>query len=398
MECVLLALLLLAPAEGASVVLGVDRLERDGFAPLRGKRVGLICNQTSVDSRGVPTRLILQRALGRDLVALFAPEHGIDGRAPAGRYISTTRDRITGLPVFSLYAATRKPAPWMLRDIDVLVYDLQDIGARSYTYISTMALAMEACGQNGKQFVVLDRPNPLGGQRVQGPPLERRWKSFVGQVPVPYLHGLTTGELAQMINAEGWNERRCRLTVVPMLGWQRWMTWTDTGLRWVPTSPNIPKNISPLFYATTGILGGFDGVDIGIGTSGPFEVAGGRGIDPNFFTEKLRRLNTPGVAFYPYRSSRKAGFAGSRIVIDPHTPTDLLALAVGLVYEVNKDSRGAPLRQTRGDTLTLFHKVYGSDSLYHQLRAGRSPGTIIAGWQRPNQSFRSRRQRYLLYK
>jgi uncharacterized protein YbbC (DUF1343 family) len=383
--------------QSGRVVLGIDRLAQDGFGLLRGKRVGLICNQTSIDGRGRPTRVVLQRGLGRNLTALFAPEHGIDGRAPAGRHVASTRDSLTGLPVYSLYGDTRKPAPWMLRDVDVLVFDLQDIGSRSYTYISTMALAMEACGETGRTFVVLDRPNPLGGLRVQGPPLDRRWKSFVGQVPVPYVHGLTTGELAQMINGEGWTARRCQLRVVPMAGWQRGMAWPDTGLGWVATSPNIPKSVSPLYYATTGILGGLDGVDIGIGTSGPFEFAGGRGIDPNEFTAALRRLNTPGISFYPYRSSRKPGFAGSHLVIDPHTRTDLAALAVGLVYEVNQRTGGSPLRQTRGDTLNLFHKVYGSDSLYYQLRAGRRPAPIVGSWQGANDSFRARRQKYLLY-
>ena len=237
--CTLLATASHAPA---AVQLGIDRLAADNFAPVRGKRVGLICNQTSVDGRGRPTRTVLQKALGRAFTSLYAPEHGIDGRAAAGVHVSSTRDRLTGLPVYSLYGDTRKPAPWMLANVDVVLFDLQDIGCRSYTYISTMALAMEACGEQGKDFIVLDRPNPINGQRVQGPPLERSWKSFVGQLPVPYVHGLTTGELARMANAEGWTGRRCRLTVVPMSGWQRGMTWNDTGLRWIPTSPNIPKS------------------------------------------------------------------------------------------------------------------------------------------------------------
>jgi uncharacterized protein YbbC (DUF1343 family) len=394
---------ILAAFVGSSVAfgavgLGIDRVASEDFRLLHGKRVGLICNQTSVDGRGVPTRVVLQRGLGRNLTALFAPEHGIDGRVPAGRRVDGTRDRATGLPVFSLYGTTRKPAPAMLAGIDVLVFDLQDIGCRSYTYISTMTLAMEACGENGKDFVVLDRPNPLGGERVQGPPLEGRWKSFVGQIPVPYVHGMTAGELARMINAEGWNARRCRLTVVPMSGWNRWMTWRDTGLRWIPTSPNIPKSESPFYYATTGLLGGMSGVDIGIGTSRPFEFAGGRGVDPDAFTAALRRLNTPGVRFVPYRSTRKPGFGGAQIFIDPRTRTDLVALGVGLVHEVNKHSGGNPARQTRGDGLTLFNKVYGSEALIRSLRAGQSPARLIASWQVANENFRRRRQRHLLYR
>lgn len=382
----------------ARVMLGIDRLEADDFSLLRGKRVGLICNQTSVNGRGEPTRQVLHRGLGGGLVALFAPEHGIDGRAPAGRYVPSTRDRLTGLPVYSLYAKTRKPAAWMLREIDTLVFDLQDIGCRSYTYVSTMALAMEACAEEGREFVVLDRPNPLGGLRVQGPPLESRWKSFVGQVPVPYLHGMTTGELARMINGEGWINGRCRLSVMPMGGWQRAMTWRDTGLRWVPTSPNIPRSESPFYYAVTGILGGLNGVDIGIGTGGPFECAGGPGIDPEELTRHMRSLDTPGVRFFPYRSSRRKGHAGCRIEIEPRCQTDLVGLAVGLVYEINRRCGGRPLRSTQGSSLNLFHKVYGSDSLHQQLSAGRTPGSIIASWQRENRRFASRRQPYLLYR
>jgi uncharacterized protein YbbC (DUF1343 family) len=339
----------------------------------------------------------MQRALGGRLTALYAPEHGIDGRAPAGVKVASRRDGVTGLTVFSLYGETRKPTPAMLAGIDTLVFDLQDIGSRSYTYISTMALAMEACGQGGKQFLVLDRPNPVGGQRVQGPPLDPRWKSFVGQVPVPYLHGLTTGELARMINGEGWNRSRCALGVVAMHGWTRQMTWPDLGLRWVPTSPNIPKATSPLHYATTGILGGLKGVDIGIGTGSPFEFAGGKKIDPGEFTRSLRRLNTPGVGFEPYRSARSPGFAGSRILIDPRTQTDLIGLGVGLAYEVCRRTGNAPLEATKGDALTLFNKVYGSDALVRALRAGRSPGPMIAGWRGPNEAFRAKRQGYLLY-
>lgn len=378
-------------------MLGIDRLEAENFASLRGQRVGLICNQTSVNGSGVHTRRVLQRALGGRLTSLYSPEHGIDGKAKAGVHVSSTRDSATGLPVYSLYGSTRKPVPSMLAHIDVLLFDLQDIGCRSYTYISTMALAMEACGQQGKRLAVLDRPNPIGGWRVQGPPLHTRWKSFVGQVPVPYIHGMTTGELARMINAEGWASQRCDLQVITMHGWSRGMNWPDTGLRWVPTSPNIPKATSPLYYCTTGMLGGLGGVDIGIGTSGPFEYAGGRGIDPGELARALSRLNTPGVRFTPYRSERAQGFAGARLHIDPRTPTDLVALGAGLCFEICRRSPKSTLNATKGDKLNLFHKVYGSTALWDSLRAGRQPGSLIATWRDENTRFRSRRQPFLLY-
>ncbi|HCN76765.1 MAG TPA: hypothetical protein DIT13_06175, partial [Verrucomicrobiales bacterium] len=171
--------------EGGPFILGIDFLAARNFDLLRGRRVGLITNHTSMTGRGEMTRVVMQRALGPALTALYAPEHGIDGTVGAGVHVSTRRDAVTGLTVHSLYGPTRKPTPQMLAPVDTLVFDLQDIGCRSYTYISTMAVAMEAATECGKHFVVLDRPNPMGGWRVEGPPLEARWKSFVGQVPVP---------------------------------------------------------------------------------------------------------------------------------------------------------------------------------------------------------------------
>ncbi len=386
-----------AGSAGGGVGLGIDRLAGTGFAGLRGKRVGLILNQTSVAGNGLPSRVVLQRGLGRQLTALYTPEHGLDGRERAGERVSSRRDRLTGLPAYSLYGDTRKPTAAMLAGVDVLLFDLQDIGSRSYTYISTMALAMEACAEQGKEFMVLDRPNPLGGLRISGPPLAPPWKSFVGQVPVPYVHGLTAGELARMINAQGWIKACPRLTVVPLAGWRRAMVWRDTGLRWIATSPNIPYAESPFYYAATGILGGLDGVDIGIGSGRPFEYAGGRGIEAGSFADALERRRLPGVRFRPYRSQVKPGFGGAQLQIDPHGATDLLGLAVLLASEVCRRTGNAPLRATTGDSRSLFHKVYGSDSLFGELQQGRPVGPIVASWQPSLEAFRRARQRHLLY-
>ncbi len=381
----------------SSFALGIDVLAASGFAALRNQRVGLITNQTSVNSRGIPSRVVLQRALGRNLTTLFTPEHGLDGREPAGFKVQSRRDPLTGLTAWSLYGDTRKPSPRMLANVDVVLFDLQDIGSRSYTYISTMALAMEACAENRRGFMVLDRPNPIGGNRVQGPPLNPRWKSFVGQIPVPYLHGMTAGELARMGNARGWWKARPALRVVPMHGWNRSMVWRDTGLRWTPTSPNIPHPESPLYYAATGILGGLDGVDIGIGTPHPFEFAGGKGIDPHRFAADLSALRLPGVRFHPYHSQKKPGFAGVRLSIDPRGNTDLIALAVILTSEVVRRSNGLPLRQSTGDTRTLFHKVWGSDNLWLALNSRTPANRIIAGFQSYARSFAAARQPFLIY-
>jgi uncharacterized protein YbbC (DUF1343 family) len=258
---------------GASVLLGIDVLEQEDFAILQGHRIGLITNQTGVDSRGVKTRVILAHAPGVKLVALFTPEHGLDGTEMAGRYVSSRRDPLTGRMAYSLYGPTRKPTPEMLEGIDTLVFDMQDIGCRSYTYVSTLVMCMEAAGERGLNVVVLDRPNPLGGVRIEGPIMEDRWKSFIGELPIPYVHGMTVGELAKMANAHGWVQPHCRLSVIQMRGWNRQMDWEDTGLRWVRPSPNIPYESSPMYYVATGMIGELAGMETGVGTSHAFQVA-----------------------------------------------------------------------------------------------------------------------------
>lgn len=375
-------------------MLGIDFLASRNFDLLRGKRVGLITNHTSMTGRGEMTRVAMQRALGSSFTALYAPEHGIDGTIGAGIHVSTRRDHVTGLTVYSLYGPTRKPTPQMLAPIDVLVFDLQDIGCRSYTYISTMAVAMEACAENGKQFVVLDRPNPMGGWRVEGPPLEPKWKSFVGQIPVPYVHGMTAGELAMMTCSKRWISSVPRMNVVRMQGWQRGMTWQDTGLRWYRTSPNIPHATSPFYYVATGILGGAAAVDIGIGTENPFGYAGGSGINPQSLLSACQRWNMPGVGFSPYSRN---GFGGVRLNIHPQARADLTGLDVMLLAEINRLSGGKTLARTTGSKLNLFHKVYGSESLYDQLRRGVPASRIVSGWSGWVSSFRNDRQRHLLY-
>ncbi len=383
-----------APTTGGPFMLGIDFLAGRQFDLLRGKRVGLITNHTSMTGRGEMTRVAMQRALGGQLRALYAPEHGIDGTVGAGIHVSTRKDGVTGLTVYSLYGPTRKPTAAMLAPIDVLVFDLQDIGCRSYTYISTMAVAMEAAAENGKEFVVLDRPNPLGGVRVEGPPLEPRWKSFVGQIPVPYVHGMTVGELAMMTAGQRWISGVPRLRVVKMQGWNRQMSWQDTGLRWYRTSPNIPHATSPAYYVATGMLGGASAVDVGIGTENPFGYAGGRGVNPGAFVAACQRWNMPGVGFAPYSRN---GFGGARLSIHPKAGADLTALDVYLIAELNRQSGGKVLANMKGDKLSLFNKVYGSEGLYTQLKRGVSPGSIVSGWRRSVDAFRGQRQRYLLY-
>jgi uncharacterized protein YbbC (DUF1343 family) len=241
----------LPSAEGAgpAVETGIEVLKERKFDILQGKRVGLITNPTGVDAAMRSTVDILFHAPGVKLVALFGPEHGIRGDVFAGEQVTNSLDLVTGLPVYSLYGKNSKPTPEMLRDLDVIVYDIQDNGCRSYTYVATMGKAMAAAAENGKEFVVLDRPNPLGGNRIEGNMNEKPFQSAVNYWAVPYVYGLTCGELAEMANAEGMLETNlvCKLTVVPMKGWKRNMTYCDTGLRWVMASPHQPESDSPLY-------------------------------------------------------------------------------------------------------------------------------------------------------
>ncbi len=380
------------------VRLGIDQLVRSEFNALAGKRVGFITNQTSVDQSGTMSRLVLQRGLGTKLTALFGPEHGLDTRAKAGDHVANAQDPVTGLPAYSLYGDHRKPTSAMLENVDVMVFDIQDIGVRSYTYISTMILAMDACGEAGKAFVVLDRPNPLGGLRMQGPPLTSGYESFVSQVPVPYLHGLTIGELAKMAVAEGWVAKAPELTVVPMVGWERRMNWADTGLSWVATSPNIPDWDSPFYCATTGILGELKQVDIGIGTAKPFRYAAGPSIDGAAMAESLTQQGFRDIEFKPYHSQNKPGFAGVELVIDPRGQTDLMAVAMALCVEVVARSAKAPLTGSTAATRSLFNKVYGSETLWAALEAGSPWQNLVAEWHEPLKQFKADRAPHLLYR
>ena len=225
----------------AQVLPGVDVLVENDFREVAGKRVGLVVNQTSI--RRDPRQTTVDAFLATDrcvLTALFAPEHGIDGSVLAGEDVANRT--YNGIPVHSLYGPTKKPTPSMLKNVDVMVYDIQDIGVRSYTFISTLVKVMEGCAEAGVPVVVLDRPNPIGGDVVDGPVLDTAFRSFVGIVPVPYVYGLTAGELALMANEEGWlaGGVRCKLTVVRVEGWERTMTWRETGLPWIPPSPHVP--------------------------------------------------------------------------------------------------------------------------------------------------------------
>ena len=291
-------LIFTASISAATVQTGIEVLRADGFKLLEGKRVGLTTNPTGVDSNLKSTIDILWEAENVNLVALYGPEHGVRGNVHAGDVVDNEVDKKTGLKMYSLYGKTKKPNKEMMDEIDVMVYDIQDNGCRSYTYISTMGMLMEACIEHGKELIVLDRPNPLGGEKIEGCLVEDGYISFVSQFKIPYLYGQTPGELALYLNATDY-ENKCKLTVVEMKGWERDMTWDETGLEWIVASPHVPHGQSAVFYPVTGIFGEFGYISIGVGYTLPFEVMGAPWISADTLAEAMNALELPGLEFRP---------------------------------------------------------------------------------------------------
>ena len=387
----LLPFCLSAPAQ---VRLGIDTLRDSGYEALRDKKIGLVTNQTGTDSAGERDRVLLHRAPGVQLMALFSPEHGLDGTELAGKYVASHKDAVTGLIAYSLYGGTRKPTALMLKGLDALVFDLQDIGSRSYTYLSTMGKCMQACAENKVEFIVLDRPNPLGGERVEGPGLGPGGTNFVAQFPVPYVYGMTAGEMAKMINAKKWMGAPCKLTVVPMKGWRRGMLWADTGLPWVRSSPNIPRGDSPLYYVATGLVGDITGPELGIGTDVPFQRMSAQYLDAEDFTAYLRGAGLAGMSFTPYHGG---GNEGANVRLDPHAAGNLTALNIYMMVAMYKASNGQLFGKLPGQINADLRATYGSASLQRLIEAGTAPDRIVDGWTSGVESFRRERQPFLLY-
>jgi uncharacterized protein YbbC (DUF1343 family) len=285
------------------------------------------------------------------------------------------------------------------------VYDLQDTGCRSYTFISTLGLAMEACGAAGVEFVVLDRPNPLGGERVEGPSLDRRFRSFVGRWPIPYVYGLTCGELARMINGERWISNTCRLTVVPLQGWRRTMTWADTGLAWLPTSPHVPHGDSPLYQVATGMLGEIGGVNIGIGYTLPFQCLAAPWLEGPRTAHWLNAQGLRGLKFLPvsytpfYGAFKGERLAGVQLFVTEPASAPLTAVNFHGLEAVKKTAQRDLFAEAAraGKSFEMFDKVNGTDATRKALQAGASASTIAAFWKRGAEAFRQQRKPYLLY-
>lgn len=365
-----------------------------------GKRIGLITNPTGVDRALHSAADLLAARTDMRLVALFGPEHGVRGEAAS--HVSNSTDPKTKLPVYSLYGRTLTPTPEMLSSIDVLVFDIQDIGARFYTYISTLGLAIQAAGEKGIPIVVLDRPNPLGGEMVAGPVLDLRWKSFTGLYPLPLMHGMTVGELARLFNQE--YRFGADLTVVPMEGWRRSMWFDQTGLPWVIPSPGIPRFDTALLYPAMGPIGDTN-LSVGGLTTKPFEFVGHTFVQPWRLREELEARHLQGVAFReaywrgePWRESGGPTYAGVEVRITDrkaYRPMELMLNILDVVRRTYPSGFRWGGRSYEGSY--VFDLDMGTDQVRRQLVAGKSPEEIEKSWEPDLHYFLGVRAKYLLY-
>ena len=390
---------------------GIEVLRDREFEGLKGKRVGLVTNPSGVDRYLNSTVDILYNAPGVELVALYGPEHGVRGDVYAGGHITDTKDEATGLPVYSIYGSTRKPTPEMLEGIDVMVYDIQDVGVRSYTFISTLGLVMEACAEKDIEVMVLDRPNPLGGNKIEGCYVESGFFSFVSQYEIPYVYGLTVGELAVMINEEGMNRGQkgnqapahCKLTVIPMEGWTRDMLYEDTALPWVLPSPNIPFKETPMYYAAAGVCGELYGfMNIGIGYTLPFQVFGATWLDPEKLKSRLESYSLPGVSFRtiyfkPFSGSQKGQLVkGLQYFFTDYESariTETQFYVMQAVAELYPDKKAFEIISGYG----LFDKVCGTDYVRTEFQKRYDFTDIKDYWRKDEEAFRELSQRYYIY-
>lgn len=400
------------------VMLGIDVLEAGGFKELRGKRVSLLTHPAGVNRRGVSTIEVLRRAPGINLVALFGPEHGIYGNFKAATNIEDSIDPRTGLPVYSLHGAHRKPTRNMLAGIDAMVIDLQDIGTRSYTFVSAMLYTMAACFENNVEVIVLDRPNPLGGLKVDGPPLDPQWKSYVGAFRVPYVHGLTIGELARMakeapgimhvpgstgINVSEAVRLRGKLTIISMRGWRRSMRWPETGLKWIPTSQYIQDFASVIGYPMTGL-----GTELGQFSHGfpgplyPFRGISHPKINDAVLERELRALNIPGLNYRRISVPGRGGKPVTGLYVEvadyqDWRPTELNfhLMRLACKYEVNNPFAAANNADTRR---FLIHM--GSTDFFNTLKrdgARTNVEAFIRDWETKAKVYQQQTRKYWLY-
>jgi uncharacterized protein YbbC (DUF1343 family) len=380
------------PACAAQTLTGIDVLEAQKFEPLTGKRVGLITNQTEIDRERRSTIDLLAHAPGVKLVALFTPEHGIRGTFDAR--VSSSADEATGLPVYSLYGETLRPTDAMLAGLDALVFDLQDAGVRFYTYIATMGYAMEAASAHHVAFYVLDRPDPLGGERIEGPMLDRGRANFVAYFPMPVRMAMTLGEMAQMFNAE--NKIGCDLHIIRMQNWRRRKWWSDTGLPWVNPSPNLRSPEAGILYPGLEILQAA-GVSVGRGTAQPFEQLGAPWMRGEELAAYLNGRAIPGVRFEPRKFTPDSGLYkgelcdGVRVVLTDRNALPTMRMGIEIAAALQKLYRG------KFDAAKMIELV-GNSATIKQLTEGGDSSAIVAGWSAGLAAFREVRAKYLLYR
>lgn len=371
---------------------GLDVLETQKFAPLRGKHVGLITNHTGVDFQGRTNIELLARASGVQLVALFSPEHGIAGHAD--EKIASSKDPSTGLPIFSLYGDHLRPTDEMLKGIDALVFDVQDAGVRFYTYTTTMGYCMEEAAKRGIAFYVLDRPNPIGGGIVEGPMLDPDKIGFVAYFPLPVRYGLTIGELAQLFNTE--NHINCELHVISMKNWHRNYFFESTSVRWIPPSPNLRTLKGAILYPGLEILQNAE-VSVGRGTQTPFEEFGAPWIDGEEKAAELNARNLPGVHFVnqPFipvsglHAGQRCGGVGVRVTDRAAVRSMRVGLEIAALLQKN---------YPKDFDVTKLLTLLGNEETIRQLQAGTPPEQIIASWGKDLATFDQTRRKYFLYK
>lgn len=375
---------------------GIEVLLHDRLDLIRGKRVGLITNPTGVNGELVSDVDLLAHTPGVHLVALFGPEHGIRGAHQAGASVGSDRDPVTGVPVYSLYGKTRQPTPAMLQGVDVLVFDIQAVGARFYTYLYTMADAMKAAAAAHIPIIVLDRPNPIGGIAVQGPVLDPKFASFVGEYPIPLRYGMTIGELAEFFNGEF--HLGANLTVVKMRGWQRSMYYHDTPLQFVMPSPNMPTESTALVYPGMGLVEGTN-VSEGRGTTHPFELTGAPWIDAEQLARDLNDKHLPGVRFRPvhftptfskYEGKPCNGVEVHVMDRDAFNPVAVGLTVIAAIHDLYP--------QQFAFKASGFDRLVGNDWIRQDIEQGVPVSAMRQRWQAGLAQFEQTRRKYLLYK
>lgn len=391
--------------EKQKTLLGIDVLQQIDFDILQGKRIGLVTNQTGVDSKLKSTIDIFHESESVNLVALFSPEHGVRGNFSAGDLVGNQIDEKTGVVVYSLYGKNKRPSKDAVAQIDAFVYDIQDIGVRSYTYISTLGMIMEVAAEYGKEVIVLDRPNPLGGERVEGALVEEGYHSFVSQYSIPYIYGLTCGELARLINYEGMlsGGASCNLQVVPMRGWNRKTMYNETGLLWIPTSPHIPTFETAFYYAATGIIGELDANYIGIGYTLPFQTFVTVNVDAEKLCAAMNNLKLEGVLFRPiyykpyYKNMKGNELQGVQIHITDFSKVNLTQLQFYFLQEAFKLDQNFNPFNTDENKLKMFDLVCGSDFIRNSMMKEKTFESIEPYWTKDAEQFKLLSNKYYLY-